>query len=112
MHQLNRTFKQSEVKCLLKQLLEAVAAMHERWILHRDLKTSNLLLNNKGILKVCDFGLARKFEEPLKNYTRTVVTLYYRAPELLLGIYIYIYVYNNKYVLRKDLFVHIKKDFS
>lgn len=54
-------------------------------ILHRDLKTSNLLLSHKGILKVGDFGLAREYGSPLKAYTPIVVTLWYRAPELLLG---------------------------
>jgi len=78
-------FRQAEVKCLLKQLLLAVEAMHNHWILHRDLKTSNLLLNNHGILKVCDYGLARKYGDPIGRYTQLVVTLWYRAPELLLG---------------------------
>nr|ADE76548.1 unknown [Picea sitchensis] len=50
-----------------------------------DLKTSNLLLNNKGELKICDFGMARQYGSPLKTYTHLVVTLWYRAPELLLG---------------------------
>ena len=59
--------------------------MHKRWIFHRDLKTSNLLYGNGGILKICDFGLARKFGSPLRVYTNLVVTLWYRAPELLLG---------------------------
>lgn len=54
-------------------------------ILYRDLKTSNLLLSNSGILKVGDFGLAREYGSPLKPYTAVVVTLWYRAPELLLG---------------------------
>lgn len=53
--------------------------------MHRDLKTSNILYNNKGYLKVCDFGLGRKFIGEKKNYTATVVTLWYRAPEILLG---------------------------
>lgn len=77
-------FLPGEVKCLLQQLLRAVAHLHDNWILHRDLKTSNLLLSHKGILKVGDFGLAREYGSPLKNYTPIVVTLWYRAPELLL----------------------------
>jgi cell division cycle 2-like protein len=75
---------QGEVKCLMQQLLRAVAHLHDNWILHRDLKTSNLLLSHKGILKVGDFGLAREYGSPLKAYTPIVVTLWYRAPELLL----------------------------
>lgn len=51
----------------------------------RDLKTSNLLLNNCGELKICDFGLARQYGIPLKQYTQLVVTLWYRGLELLLG---------------------------
>ncbi|KAK9873179.1 hypothetical protein WA026_021412 [Henosepilachna vigintioctopunctata] len=77
-------FTPAEVKCLLQQLLLAVAHLHDNWILHRDLKTSNLLLSHKGILKVGDFGLAREYGSPLKAYTPIVVTLWYRAPELLL----------------------------
>jgi cell division cycle 2-like protein len=78
-------FTLSEVKCLLRQLLEAVAFMHANYVLHRDLKTSNLLFNNRGELKICDFGLAREYGAPRKPYTKAVVTLWYRAPELLLG---------------------------
>ncbi|PPS05402.1 hypothetical protein GOBAR_AA15263 [Gossypium barbadense] len=66
-------------------LLEGVTYLHDNWVLHRDLKTSNLLLNNQGELKICDFGLARQYGSPLKPYTHLVVTLWYRAPELLLG---------------------------
>ena len=78
-------FLQSEVKCLMHQLLSGVAHLHENWIIHRDLKTSNLLYNNKGTLKIADFGLARDYGSPLKPYTSMVVTLWYRAPELLLA---------------------------
>lgn len=80
---MNRPFKLGEIKLLMKQLLSAVAHLHSNWILHRDLKTSNLLIN-KGTLKVGDFGLAREYGSPLKCYTSKVVTLWYRAPELLL----------------------------
>jgi len=75
-----------EVKCLLEQLLQGVAHLHDNWILHRDLKTSNILLSHSGILKIGDFGLAREYGSPLKAYTSIVVTLWYRAPELLLGV--------------------------
>lgn len=79
-----KVFSLGETKCLLIQLLRAITHLHDNWILHRDLKTSNLLLSHQGILKVGDFGLAREYGSPLKPYTSIVVTLWYRAPELLL----------------------------
>ena len=84
METMKQPFLIGEVKCLMQQLLRAVAHLHDNWILHRDLKTSNLLLSHRGILKVGDFGLAREYGSPLKAYTPVVVTLWYRAPELLL----------------------------
>lgn len=84
MQDMKRPFKIPEVKLLMQQLISAIAHLHSNWILHRDLKTSNLLIN-KGVLKVGDFGLAREYGSPLKQYTNKVVTLWYRAPELLLG---------------------------
>jgi cell division cycle 2-like protein len=78
MEAMKQPFSQSEVKCLMLQLLEGVKYLHDNWVLHRDLKTSNLLLNNKGELKICDFGLARQYGSPLKPYTSLVVTLWYR----------------------------------
>lgn len=79
------TFSESEVKCLLRQLLEGIAYLHDNWVLHRDLKLSNLLFSNRGELKLCDFGLARVFAMPRRDMTPNVVTLWYRAPELLFG---------------------------
>ncbi|KAK4123931.1 kinase-like protein [Parathielavia appendiculata] len=78
-------FLTSEVKTLLQQLASGIAYLHDNWILHRDLKTSNLLLNNRGQLKIADFGMARYVGDPPPNLTQLVVTLWYRAPELLLG---------------------------
>ncbi|KHO00853.1 cyclin-dependent kinase G-1 [Metarhizium album ARSEF 1941] len=78
-------FLSSEVKRLLLQLTSGVSYLHENWILHRDLKTSNLLLNNRGLLKIADFGMARYVGDPPPRLTQLVVTLWYRAPELLLG---------------------------
>ncbi|KAG0092508.1 hypothetical protein BGZ93_001041 [Podila epicladia] len=85
MSNMRAPFLQSEVKTLMLQLLSATELLHENWILHRDLKTSNLLLNNQGEMKVADFGLARRYGEPQGVMTQPVVTLWYRAPELLLG---------------------------
>lgn len=78
METMKQPFSQSEVKCLMLQLLEGTKYLHDNWVLHRDLKTSNLLLNNRGELKICDFGLSRQYGIPLKPYTQLVVTLWYR----------------------------------
>ncbi|KAM4610104.1 cyclin-dependent kinase 11B isoform 1-T2 [Polymixia lowei] len=85
METMKQPFLPGEVKTLMIQLLRGVHHLHDNWILHRDLKTSNLLLSHKGILKIGDFGLAREYGSPLKPYTPVVVTLWYRSPELLLG---------------------------
>lgn len=85
MEDMVEPFLQSEIKTLLLQLLSATANMHSHWILHRDLKTSNLLMNNRGQIKIADFGLARYTGDPVPPLTQLVVTLWYRAPELLLG---------------------------
>lgn len=73
------------VKSFLYQLLSGIAACHKSRIIHRDLKPQNILLGTKDDLKIADFGLARAFSIPMRPYTKEVVTLWYRAPELLLG---------------------------
>lgn len=75
-----------QVKCYMHQLLTGLQQCHSHGVIHRDIKCANLLVNNEGILKIADFGLANildpKDKQPL---TSRVVTLWYRPPELLLG---------------------------
>ncbi|KAI0557694.1 Cyclin-dependent kinase [Gracilaria domingensis] len=89
LERMKRPYSASEIKSLMLQLLRGVAHLHDNWILHRDLKPSNLLLSGRGVLKICDFGLARNYGDPLSKYSQGVVTLWYRAPELLMGSTIY-----------------------
>ncbi|CAG9120727.1 unnamed protein product [Plutella xylostella] len=77
------------VQSYTKQLLEALAYCHAGRVLHRDLKPQNLLVDCQGRIKLADFGLARAFQLPLRAYTHEVVTLWYRAPEILLGTKLY-----------------------
>ena len=73
------------LKSFLYQLLTGVAYCHHHRVLHRDLKPPNLLINREGQLKLADFGLARAFGIPVRSYTHEVVTLWYRAPDILMA---------------------------
>ena len=77
-------FSTEQVKCIIYQVFEGLHYLHSKFIVHRDLKVSNLLMNDRGILKIADFGLARKFSSKGGSMTPEVVTLWYRAPEILL----------------------------
>lgn len=74
-----------QTKSFLYQLIRGTNFIHKLKVLHRDLKPQNLLITNDGIMKIADFGLARGFGIPVKNYTHEVVTLWYRPPDVLLG---------------------------
>lgn len=79
-------FTVPQIKCYMKQLLIGLHYCHVNQVLHRDIKGSNLLIDNNGILKLADFGLARSFSHDQNgNLTNRVITLWYRPPELLLG---------------------------
>lgn len=73
------------IKSFMQQLLRGIAFCHDNRVLHRDLKPQNLLINTKGQLKLADFGLARAFGIPVNTFSNEVVTLWYRAPDVLLG---------------------------
>ncbi|XP_050215452.1 probable serine/threonine-protein kinase At1g09600 [Mercurialis annua] len=79
-------FTESQIKCYMKQLLNGLEHCHSRGVLHRDIKGSNLLIDDEGVLKIGDFGLATLYQpDEQQALTSRVVTLWYRAPELLLG---------------------------
>ncbi|CAH8359449.1 unnamed protein product [Eruca vesicaria subsp. sativa] len=79
-------FSETQIKCYMQQLFRGLEHCHRRGILHRDIKGSNLLINNEGVLKIGDFGLANFYRgDGDLQLTSRVVTLWYRAPELLLG---------------------------
>ena len=81
--------KPSDIKSYLMMTLQGLEYLHLHWILHRDLKPNNLLINSKGVLKITDFGLAKMFGSPTRPLTHQVVTRWYRSPELLFGARLY-----------------------
>lgn len=81
--ELNPLSPQSR-KHFLKQILQAINFCHIRRVIHRDLKPQNILVS-QNIVKIADFGLSRSFGLPYDTLTHEVVTLWYRAPEILLG---------------------------
>lgn len=84
----NKTVKFSlvDIKTMAKHILEGLNKIHKSNILHRDMKSANVLITSDGVLKLADFGLARLMIKQKENrYTNRVVTLWYRPPELLLG---------------------------
>lgn len=85
----------ADVKKYMYQLLKGVEYCHSHCVIHRDLKTANLLLGADGQLKITDFGLARIFSVPMRPMSNRISTLWYRAPEIILG--------ENNYSLGVDM---------
>jgi CTD kinase subunit alpha len=84
------SFTDAHLKSLCHQMLAGLAYLHHKSVIHRDIKGSNILVNNKGELKLADFGLARFYQKRRKaDYTNRVITLWYRPPELLFGATVY-----------------------
>ena len=85
MSEHKHTVTSYQIKLFLYQLINGVNYCHSRRIIHRDLNPQNLLVDKVGNLKIADFGLARAFGIPIKTLTHEIETLWYRAPEVLLG---------------------------
>ncbi|CCM01583.1 uncharacterized protein FIBRA_03643 [Fibroporia radiculosa] len=84
------TFTEAHLKSFCRQMLAGLAYLHHKGVIHRDIKGSNILINNRGELKLGDFGLARFYQKRRRSdYTNRVITLWYRPPELLLGTTVY-----------------------
>ncbi|KAG6860378.1 hypothetical protein C0995_011985 [Termitomyces sp. Mi166 len=84
------TFTSAHLKSLCHQMLAGLAYLHHKGVIHRDIKGSNILVNNRGELKLGDFGLARFYQKRRRaDYTNRVITLWYRPPELLFGATVY-----------------------
>ncbi|XP_021888334.1 cyclin-dependent kinase D-2 isoform X1 [Carica papaya] len=75
----------ADIKSYMLMTLRGLAFCHKKWVLHRDMKPNNLLIGDKGQLKLADFGLARIFGSPDRRFTHQVFARWYRAPELLFG---------------------------
>ncbi|OCH94102.1 Pkinase-domain-containing protein [Obba rivulosa] len=84
------TFSDAHLKSFCRQMLAGLAYLHHKGVIHRDIKGSNILINNRGELKLADFGLARFYQKRRRSdYTNRVITLWYRPPELLFGTTVY-----------------------
>ncbi|KAG0683791.1 serine/threonine protein kinase, CMGC, CDC2/CDK sub [Kluyveromyces marxianus] len=97
LHNPRVQFDMGDVKNIMLQLFEGINYIHCNKFLHRDIKTANILIDHKGVVKIADFGLARNYFGSPPNlkfpggagsgakYTSVVVTRWYRAPEIVLG---------------------------
>lgn len=80
-------YNEKFIKNIMYQIFKAVDHLHSHKILHRDLKPSNILIKEDvWIVKLADFGLSRVYSIPIRPYTKEVLTLWYRSPEMILGI--------------------------
>lgn len=83
----SKNYNEAVIKTIMYQILKATDLLHSKKILHRDLKPQNILISGSNLVtKIADFGLSRVYSMPIRPYTKEVLTLWYRAPELMLGL--------------------------
>ena len=82
---MDRALPPEQTKHLMRELLTAVDILHGKMIMHRDIKPDNILIDGSGRLKMADFGLAKKASFLQRRKSNAIVSLWYRAPEIILG---------------------------
>lgn len=81
----NVKLSENMIKQITYQILKGLNSIHNKNLLHRDMKPENILINLKGEVKIADFGMARNISTPERGMTRNIVTNVYRSPELFFG---------------------------
>lgn len=71
---MSQPFSESEVKCIILQVLQGLKYMHSRYIIHRDLKVSNLLMTDKGCVKI---GIINLIQKENRNYIMLIIFQYF-----------------------------------
>jgi len=84
-HAQDVILEQKHIKCIIKQVMEGISHLHSNWIMHRDLKSENIIINENGVIKLIDFNSAKIYGSPEREHTKNVTTLNTRAPEMFLG---------------------------
>uniref|UniRef100_A0A8C2ZUA5 non-specific serine/threonine protein kinase n=1 Tax=Cyclopterus lumpus TaxID=8103 RepID=A0A8C2ZUA5_CYCLU len=93
-HQNGTLFSEEVVIWYLYQIASAVSHIHKAGILHRDIKTLNIFLTKTDLIKLGDYGLAKKLDSEFSMAETCVGTPYYMSPELCQG---------SKYNFKSDI---------